>query len=209
MATENSLKDKNRIPLLTIVVANALVLYLVATANAIGIFGLSALVKDSINALPAGAMFVITSVLVEVLDSKTKARLVFWKWANPLPGARAFSELAHTDDRIDIEGLKRKIWPFPTGPREQNSLWYKLYLALENNPRITQVHRDYLFTRDYTAISMLFLVVGGTAIWAFAPNLHAIGYDIAVIAQYLIVRNSAKHHGERFVTTVLALTAAS
>jgi len=209
MATENSLKEKNRVPLLTIVVANALTFYLVATVNAIGIFGLSVLVKDSISALPAGAMFVITSVLVEVLGSKMKARLVFWKWANPLPGTRAFSEIIHTDDRIDIEALKRKIGPFPTNPREQNSTWYKLYLALGNNPRITQVHRDYLFTRDYTAISVLFLFVGGAAIWVFSPYLNAIGYDTALIVQYLIVRNSAMHHGERFVTTVLALTAAN
>ncbi len=205
---DQSLKDANRRPLLAIIVANALAFYLLATSGAIAISGFSALVKSGVNALPAGAIFVFTSVLVELLNAKWKARLVFWRWHHPLPGARAFSEYVDTDDRIDTSELRRKIGDFPTSPKDQNSRWYKLYLASESDPRIQQVHKGYLFTRDYAAISVIFLAIGGIAMWWLVSHLTAAVYDAALIAQYLIVRQSAKHHGERFVTSVLALTAA-
>ncbi len=48
----------------------------------------------------------IVFVLLGVVNSNNKARIVFWKWRYALPGHRAFSALAHNDPRIDLKLLK-------------------------------------------------------------------------------------------------------
>jgi hypothetical protein len=138
--TDKSLKDQNRLPLISVVLANVLILYLLSQTASLQIEGAMALLKNWIAAVPAGVIFAITSVITEFFDAPMKARLVFWRWTDPLPGARAFSVLVYKDPRIDIAALRAKIGELPTSPREQNSLWYKLYLAVQNDTRVVQVN---------------------------------------------------------------------
>src|ERR1700730_9284409 len=51
-------------------------------------------------------------VLSGVLGDTWKARLVFWRWNNPLPGCRAFSELLASDPRIDVASLRSRLGEF-------------------------------------------------------------------------------------------------
>src|SRR5947209_8113066 len=51
--------------------------------------------------LPVGII-----ILSGLFGDLGKARLVFWRWRDPLPGCRVFSELLATDPRINVQVLK-------------------------------------------------------------------------------------------------------
>jgi hypothetical protein len=86
----------------------------------------------------------------------------------------------------------------------------RLYKKVEKTPAITQVHRDFLLMRDYSALSILFcLFYGAAAAYSFV-SWRVCGIYLAFLAvQYLAVRQAAARYGERMVTTVLAISAAS
>src|SRR5258708_4490553 len=54
----------------------------------------------------------------------------------------------------------------PSDPAEHNRIWYRFYKSVEDNPAVTQVHRDFLLTRDYAGLAALFLVIFGPAVIA-------------------------------------------
>lgn len=204
-----SLKDQNRWPFLLVVLANVAVFYLVVKTGALTAHGVDELVKNWKSALPSGATFVLTSVLNEFLSTSAKARIVFWRWKDPLPGSQAFTKYAQVDPRVDIAELSAKFGPLPTKPHDQNALWYKLYKSVGGDAAVQEIHRNFLFTRDYaTASLLLLLVLGGLGFWLIPSVLTASLYCLAMLAQYLLTRQAAKNHGVRFVTTVLAIKSA-
>ena len=148
---------------------------------------------------------VLTIVLNSIIKPSLKEILVFWHIKNPLPGSRAFTELSPKDTRIDITKLRNLVGEFPDSPQEQNQLWYRLYKKHMSKPTIEGYLQDYLLTRDLTALSFLFLVVFGIAIWLIntEPKIKLI-YAGLLIGQYLITRVAAKNNGERLVCNVLA-----
>lgn len=204
-----ALKDENRLPILLVFLINLAVLVLAIKTNSALVGGVDVLVKEWQSLIPAGLGVVISGILNEQLDEKTKARLVFWRWADPLPGGDAFTVHMLADPRIDVDALKKKFGPFPETRREQNARWYGMYRSIENDPSVVQAHRNYLFARDYAGISVLLIVVfGSIGFWQIPSLRTAALYLLALIVQYLVVRQAAKNNGIRFVTTVLALKAA-
>ena len=97
----------------------------------------------------------VAIVLSGVLSDTAKARLVFWRWRDPLPGCRVFTELLSTDPRIDVPALKKKLGELPTDPQAQNALWYRLYEQRRTDVRVWEAHRIYLLTRDMASISVV------------------------------------------------------
>ncbi len=143
-------------------------------------------------------------VLNGLLGDLAKTRLVFWRWQNPLPGCRAFSELMGTDPRIAIEVLKTKCGRLPEDPKEQNALWYQLYKKHTASVTVIEAHRAYLLTRDMTALSAVFAVLFSIGIFvALATWKTTTLYIAFLIAQYLILSTSARNYGTRFVLNVL------
>lgn len=202
-----SLKDINRPALAIVVAANVLAYYLVLSgkmswSNFVGMF------QSYENYLPAALLSLFVGILNSQLDHNTKARLVFWRWFHPLPGSYAFTKVAQTDSRIDIDALQAAVNPLPSEPTEQNRLWFKWYREFQEEPGIKQVHREYLFTRDWAALAILLsLVLVPLAFWQMSVTV-AVGYLTAMLLQYLIVRWSARNHGMRFVASVLAYKSA-
>jgi hypothetical protein len=205
-----SLKDQNRWQLWLIVAVNWIFLYGVVQANAIRLDGLSGAFSDIQKLIPAGLALVIATVLNGLLNADVKARLVFLRWRNVLPGHRAFSEYAIADPRIDPSALVKVIAAdLPIEPLEQNRTWYRLYRTVENDPAVRQVHRDFLLLRDYTGFCVLFIVFyGAVGLYAIRSLTTALLYLALLVLQYIIVRQAASNYGIRFVTTVLALKAA-
>src|SRR5262249_51781631 len=111
------------------------------------------------DGLIAAIIPIAAIVLSGVFGDLGKARLVFWRWRNPLPGCRAFTDLIGADPRIDVPALKKKLGEFPQEPQAQNAVWYRLYKARSADAKITEAHRIYLLTRDMAAISALFVVL--------------------------------------------------
>lgn len=157
------------------------------------------------NGIIAASMPVLTIVLSGVLGDSGKARLVFWRWHNPLPGCRAFTELIGTDPRIDVPALKRKLGEFPQDPKAQNALWYRLYKEQSADMKITEAHRIYLLTRDMTAISALFVILFSIGVVVGSVNWKTpVLYTAGLIAQYFLIASAARNYGKRFVLNVLA-----
>lgn len=206
-----SLKEQNRWQLWVIIAVNSLFLYGVVQANAIKVDGLRAIFADANNLLPVGIALVISTVLNGVINAENKARLVFLRWRNALPGHRAFSRYAACDPRIDLTALSKLHGAgFPSDPAEQNRVWYRMFKSVEKEPAVNQAHRDFLLLRDYTGLSFLFLFfLGAAGLYAIPSRRVGLLYLVVLLVQYVVVRHAASNCGIRFVATVLALKAVS
>ena len=160
--------------------------------------------------LKDGIVGVITPIGAFVLDgllsADTKARVVYWRFKHPLPGSRAFSVHLKKETRADPERLVRQWGVFPDDPAEQNRLWYRIYRSVEKELRVHEAHRAWLFSRDLTAYTVLFVVIFGIATLV-SDALWPIGwwYLAGLTTQYVTAMTAARNYGVRFVRTVLAV----
>jgi hypothetical protein len=147
----------------------------------------------------------ILFILNGIISSDLKATLCFWKIKNPLPACRAFSKYVDKDDRIDKAALQVKYGTFPTTPKEQNALWYKIYKSHQENPVVKKSHKDFLLGRDLCSISFLFLIFGGISMLIILRNDIKWLYFSFLIIQYLVLVIVTQNHGKRFVCNALAI----
>jgi len=201
------LKGKNAVYLWTFIGANlAIFLSLFVSKGFAGAsvdhFWRRVTAKDGII---AASLPILAIVLSGVLSDLGKARLVFWRWHNPLPGCRVFTELLSADPRIDVPALRRKLGELPQDPQAQNALWYGLYKKQSADIKISEAHRIYLLTRDMATISALFVVLFSIGVVAGSVDWKTVAlYSVALITQYLLVASAARNYGTRFVLNVLS-----
>src|SRR4051812_2191989 len=132
-----SLKDQNNWKLWLIVAVNCLFYYSVIVTGSVRLEGLKTALFSASTLLPVGIAGIVATVLNALPSSTTKARLVFLRWHNPLPGHRAFSKYAPSDPRIDMARVARLLNnKLPQSEGEQNSAWYRLYRTEENEMTI-------------------------------------------------------------------------
>jgi hypothetical protein len=204
---EPYLKGRNATYLWTFVSVNVavflcLLLGKVLTESSLDHFWHRVTMKDGII---VASLPILALVLSGILGDLGKARLVFWRWTNPLPGCRVFSELIKTDPRIDARALRAKLGDFPTEPHAQNALWFKLYRLHSTAPRVLEAHRVYLLTRDLATIAAVFAVLFSTTVFLWTTNYRVAGlYAFALLLQYFMVATSARNYGNRFVLNVLS-----
>jgi hypothetical protein len=149
---------------------------------------------------------VVPLLLTHTVSQLMKARLIYWKWSNPLPGAKAFTKYVKEDERIDEAKLQRHVGVFPTEPKEQNSKWYGLYLKVKNEVSVLDAHKAFLLYRDAASLSLILLVLAGFVLWYFEFPRSDVRNACAVFAiQYLLAMMSARLAGRRMVCTVLAI----
>ena len=204
------LKNENRAALIGVLGLNLVALILIVTTGQLVAPGFDDFVKQWRDLLPAGVGVVFAGVVNGLLSSDNKARLVFWRWSNPLPGSFAFSRYAPRDSRIDLAALRRAVGAWPSRPRDQNTKWYRLFKTVENDPAVIDAHRHFLLTRDYTSIAFLLLLTATPlGFWFMASIATASAYAALLLLQYLLARQAAYNYGMRLVTTVLALKACS
>lgn len=205
-----SLKDQNRWQLWLTIAANALVFYAIAQSEVFATSGLKGLVTEATNLLPVSLAIVITSVANGLLSANMKARLVFLRWKDALPGHRAFSKHAKSDPRIDVDRLKKSLGnKFPTDPEGENRAWYRIFKEVEVDPAVQHIHREFLFTRDYAGFAILFFITFGIVSLFMVPSWKvSLVYCLLLMLQFVVVRHAAATYGTRFVCTVLARNAA-
>lgn len=156
------------------------------------------------NPLIAVGVHVGILILCFIIPVSVKYVFIFWKLKNPLPGCRVFSELAIEDQRIDIKELESKYGKLPTEPREQNTLWYKIYKEKQNEKIIHASHGQTLLLREITVISvMIVLLLVPISLFINFDKISSI-YALAMFAQYLILRQAAVNATERFTCNVIA-----
>jgi|GEM_PF-2693535 len=154
----------------------------------------------------------IGMLLVGALDAlpgaELKARIVFLRWRNPLPGSRAFEKAnLDSDFRIDRDRLREAVGgSFPRGAREQNTAWYRLYQLWAEDARVEHVHFQWLLYRDLTWLAVLLLALGLVAA-ALNNSQRSAALISAAIAGVLVLlfRAAASQHAKRFCNTVLSL----
>jgi hypothetical protein len=204
---EPYLKGKNATYLWSFVSINfavflCLLISKVLTESSLDQFWHRVTMKDGII---AAGVPILAIVLSGVVGDIGKARLVFWRWADPLPGCRVFSKLIKTDPRLDVAALRSKLGEFPTGPHAQNALWFKLYRRHSEAPRVLEGHRIYLLTRDMTTIAAVFAVLLSAAVFGASTSFAvAAFYVVALLLQYVLVATAARNYGNRFVLNVLS-----
>jgi hypothetical protein len=204
-----SLKGQNSPGLYALMAANLALFYGIVQHDAILAGNWAEAARRIGEVVPAGIGLALTGVLNAQLPADAKARIVFLRWRDPLPGSQAFTVQGPSDPRVDMAALERSFGPLPTAPREQNALWYRLYKSVASEPAVTQVHRAFLFTRDYACLALFALFVLGVAGFVQTPSrVTAIGFLAVLVVQFLLARRAARNHGMRFVTTVLALKGA-
>lgn len=184
---------------------NFVVFYVFAQGDALAQLGITGLITGAVNLLPVGLALIITSLANGLLNAGMKARLVFFRWNQALPGHRAFTEHGPADPRVDMDHLKKVLGDVPVEPSMQNRDWYRLYKEVENDPAIAQIHREFIFNRDYASFAFLFFAIFGSVSFYYIPSANlAMIYVAILFAQFIVVRHAAATYGVRFVTTVLA-----
>lgn len=201
--------DQTPSRLIAVLVANVVAFVIFLKSDAISTAEFRRLTGEVQDLLPGVLGIALLTVVNGLTGSNMKARLVFLRWSDPLPGCRAFTEHAPKDPRVDMGALSQKLGEMPTESREQNATWYRLYRSVKSDPAVVQNHRDFLFTRDYAALSALMLVgLGGLALYQFEDWKRSSLYIVLLAAQYAVVRHVAARYGSRFVSTALAVAAA-
>ena len=165
------------------------------------------------TALPVAGIAVLglgsAMIINHVVDPVAKARTIFWKWRNPLPGSEAFTRLAKTDPRIDQDKLAAMVGEFPAEAHKQNSVWYSLYKMISDDPSVAADHQPYLLARDCAVFCFgCLLLFAPAAFYQLGITMTSALYALGLLAQYLLVRQAAANAGRRLVTTVLAIAAA-
>ena len=161
-----------------------------------------------VNALRLGLNSLLpvpTLILTGLLPSKFKEVLVFWRIKDHLPGARAFTTYGPADHRIDMAALRKNIGSLPTDPREQNSLWYKLYRKVDNEIGVLDANRHFLRFREMAALSFL-LAIFVPSVMAFTalPGPTVLQSFAVFTVQYMLTSVAARNSGVRLVCSVLA-----
>lgn len=207
MASEKNIKEINRKYLIGYVLANVALFALFSGAFSIDLTQLEGLFKKLTS--PAhllGVLVIPLSLILEgLLSSETKSKLIFCRLDNPLPGCRAFTEIAKHDPRIDlrkVEGL------FPSGipkePRDQNSVWYGWYKKHSSKNTVFEAHRAFLLTRDIAALTAILIPASLVAdlIWKMdsVGTLIHIGTLILILAISIV---ASQNYGKRFVANVI------
>lgn len=202
------LKEKNAKNLWGFVSLNALGFALVLVGKNPDLTWLESIWKTiaSKTGVIAATIPLITLVLNNLIPSSWKAVIVFWRCKHPLPGCRAFSDLAKKDPRIDLSAIKcSHQGAFPRSPEKQNALWYQIYLKHADNPAVADSHRVFLLTRDLAVLSLLMLLGLGTAGAIFSQNKNTALIYVATLAGFNVVTTvAARNCGNRFVLNVLA-----
>jgi len=163
----------------------------------------------SINAaLGVTASAVVAIILTEVLSSEAKARLIYLRWRQPMPGCRAFTVYIHEDrlGRIDKAALMARYGAFPSDPKAQNTLWYKLLQKNGDALNVAHSHWRFLLFRDLTWITfILFIVAVGVSLRVGIDSPPRIVFLAALFALLVILWIAAARFGRNLVKTVLAV----
>lgn len=203
------LKDQNALRLYTIVAANFALFFATQRAAALFAGDWSGALAHWQSIAPAAFGLVLVGVVNAQASSDAKAQLVYMRRRNPLPGSEAFTRWGPRDVRVDMAALEAAYGPLPTAPAEQNRLWYRLLKTFESDGGVTNAHKESLFTRDYTFLAALMIIVlGAAAIATFTGVTKTLLYIAVLIGQFVLAGRAARHHGRRLVCTVLAVAGA-
>ena len=156
---------------------------------------------------PGSLSFILAAVLTHQMESVPKARLVYLKWRNPLPGSEAFTRYAVDDPRVNLDVLRVELGDLPTDPRAQNAQWYRLYREVRDDTTVSHAHKSYLLYRDWLVMSLILAVtLGPIAALTVRSAEASLAYALLLLCQCVVVRRAAVTAGRAMVRNVLAIS---
>ena len=117
-----SLKEQNIAKIWLFVAVNSLVFYSVLVSGKMELTGIKEALANAATLVPAALAGALATAINALPSSQMKARLVYMRWTNPLPGHRVFTRYAPRDPRIDMDRLKQVVGSIPTDEGEQNRI---------------------------------------------------------------------------------------
>jgi hypothetical protein len=202
---QRSQKDLNRLPLWSALAANLVVYYGLVRGIDVSTLATSEAIKHISVLLPGGFAIALCGILNAQLTSIAKARIVFLKWNDPLPGSEAFSRHAPEDPRIDMASVEEEFGPLPTEPRAQNVLWYRLYQQVRDVPAVSQISKNWLFARDYACvIALLTPILGVIGILQMPSIRNYMMMAAFLLIQFPLASQAARNNARRLVATAIA-----
>jgi|MTBAKMStandDraft_1061839.scaffolds.fasta_scaffold03155_2 hypothetical protein len=212
MATDNSIKATYSKNMWGFVAVHTAIAWSIAASGALSGARMMTAWQATLDerSIVFGLLPIVTLILNGIIPTHVKEILVFWRLKNPLPGCRAFSQLAPKDPKVDPAELRRRYGEFPQAPEEQNRLWYQIYKNHRDNPAIMQGLRAYLMSRDLAGISFCLLFLGVVFVVITTPSRQVAAlYLGTLVIQYLLLALTARFAGDRLVCNSLAQNMAS
>ena len=205
--TKEYLKSGNKGALRAFATVNVAVFWAVIVSGAD--FSTVAAITDSISTKDSFVgMFAPIAVFLlnGWLSADMKARIVYLRWRDPLPGSRAFSIHLRREPRADPARLADRWGQFPTGATDQNRLWYRMFKSIETKLEIHEAHRDSLLSRDLAGFAFLFVIlfVPGIAFGAAESTTKSV-YAATLVGQCVAAIVAARSYGVRLVRATLAI----
>lgn len=215
MNVQPSLKKQNEFMVRCVLVLHGLgFAYVILAPSLSGEFSYLNLWKQIESLLAPGAVSVAVIAIAKLMllglvPPQLRDRLIHWRWQNPLPGSRAFSNIEPKDRRIDLDILDREFGPLPSDPGEQDRLFYHIYCSQAEMPGVLDAHGSYLATRDIATINLiLFFLLPCIALWGTGKVDSCLIYAAFLFSAYVLAAFAAQVYSMRFVENTLAVASA-
>lgn len=153
-----------------------------------------------------GLVVVASLLLLGLINSNWRDRIMHWRWYDPLPGCRAFTSVGPNSSHVDMAILEAQHGPLPVESKEQNQLFYRIYREFREDVGVLDAHGRYLAARDIGLITALLTVpLPVLAWWASGNGGRALTYGVVLFLLYMLCALAAKNYSWRMVQHVLAL----
>ena len=106
---------------------------------------------------------------------------------------------------MDLQNLKQLFDNrLPENPKEQNKVWYRLYLKYKDNVIIGEVQRNYLITRDFTVFTAILIPLTLASHIIITTDLKRILMHLTfLLILFFVLSISSRNYGKRFVADVI------
>lgn len=164
------------------------------------------LIKFGCNVILIPISSIMSLVILNILPTKIKNILIFWKINQSLPSYR-LDKILKSDDRINLEAIKN-LYGKRLSAQKQHDNWYKCYKKNENDIRVIDSQKDYLFSRDLCVSTIILFFISNISItigYLIYNSSHLIYiYNILfLILFYIMFMIVARNKANRFVCNVL------
>lgn len=163
---------------------------------------IGARITGALTAFLAPPVLLLLNTLV---PQDFKHVLVFWRFRDVLPAHRAFTLYVPGDPRIDAAALQARVGEFPTDPRDQQNLWFRLYQKYKSESSVIDAHRPFLIFRDLAALSFLLAIIVPVMLCVYGFSIASWSTLAVFSGQYFLAAMASRQAARRFVCTVLSL----